>query len=83
MAALKSRQQQQPQQCNVSASRRLAAQRLVSLQQQMLSVSSQMRELESMVAGYDAVAADAASIGPMQMMLMQQQQQQYNAALLP
>jgi hypothetical protein len=79
---------QQQQQCDVGVSRRLTVQRMALLQQQMSAVSSQMKELQSMVAGFDAAAAvGAVSNGPMQMLIHQQQQQQQvrfgNAVLLP
>jgi hypothetical protein len=80
---------QQQQQCDVGVSRRLTVQRMALLQQQMSAVSSQMKELQSMVAGFDAAAAvGAVSNGHMQMLIHQQQQQQQqvrfsNAVLLP
>jgi hypothetical protein len=52
---------------------------MASLQQQMLTMTSQLQQLQSMTAGIDPVpAADAGAAGP-----MQQQQCMGNALLLP
>jgi hypothetical protein len=57
---------------------------MASLQQQMLTMTSQLQQLQSMTAGIDPVpAADAGAAGPMQQQQQQQQMCMGNALLLP
>jgi hypothetical protein len=79
---------QQQQQQGGDVSRTYAVQRMASLQQQMLAMTSQLQQLQSIVAGMGPAAAAAdAQAGSMQQNMQQQQQMQQmqmgRAVLLP